>query len=153
MNFENLSGADFAGLSVGRVIGKSASGVTYLAEADGAPFALKVLPPRLTEAANEAAAQFRRELDLASGLTHDNLVKILRTGEEEGLTYAVLEFIEAPSLADLLRDHAPLPIDWHGDTGCKFTVTGSDTCFSIDAEYLQVERLEHPRYIRHIKKE
>ncbi|UCC56266.1 MAG: hypothetical protein JSU75_00330 [Gammaproteobacteria bacterium] len=51
------------------------------------------------------------------------------------------------------RDHAPLPIDWHGDTGCRFIMAGSDTGFSIDAEYLQVERLEHPRYIKHIKKE
>jgi len=51
------------------------------------------------------------------------------------------------------RDHAPLPIDWHGDTGCKFTVAGSETEFSIEAEYLQVVRLENPRYIKHVKKE
>ena len=51
------------------------------------------------------------------------------------------------------RDHAPLPIDWRGATGCTFTVAGSDTGFSIDAEFLQVERLEHPRYIKHMKKE
>ena len=50
------------------------------------------------------------------------------------------------------RDHAPLPIDWHGDTGCKFAVANSDAGFSIDAETLQVERLEHPRYIKHVKK-
>jgi hypothetical protein len=51
------------------------------------------------------------------------------------------------------RDHAPLPIDWRGETGCKFTVAGSDAVFSIDAGYLQVERLEHPRYIKHTKRE
>jgi hypothetical protein len=51
------------------------------------------------------------------------------------------------------RDHAPLPIDWHGETGCKFSVAGSDAGFSIDAEFLQVKRLEHPRYIKHMKKE
>ncbi len=50
------------------------------------------------------------------------------------------------------RDHASLPIDWHGDTGCKFSVAGSDAEFSINAEFLQVKRLEHPRYIRHMKK-
>ncbi len=50
------------------------------------------------------------------------------------------------------RDHALLPIDWHGDTGCKFSVAGSDAEFSINAEFLQVKRLEHPRYIRHMKK-
>jgi hypothetical protein len=51
------------------------------------------------------------------------------------------------------RDHAPLPVDWRGQTGCRFTVAGSDTGFSINAEYLEVERLGHPRYLRHIKKE
>ena len=51
------------------------------------------------------------------------------------------------------RDHAPLPIDWRGDTGCKLTIAGSNTGVSIDAEYLQVDRLEHPHYIKHIKRE
>ena len=50
------------------------------------------------------------------------------------------------------RDHAPLPIDWHGAVGCKFTVTGSAAVVSIAGESLQLERIGHPRYIKHIKK-
>lgn len=50
------------------------------------------------------------------------------------------------------RDHAPLPIDWRGETGCKFTTTGSDSPFSIEAEYLHVERIDNPRYIKHTRK-
>jgi hypothetical protein len=50
------------------------------------------------------------------------------------------------------RDHAPLPIDWRGSVGCKFTVADSGAVFSIDGESLQLERIDHPRYIKHIKK-
>lgn len=50
------------------------------------------------------------------------------------------------------RDHAPLPIDWNGSVGCKFTVAGSSTAFSIDGTAMKMEMLDHPRYIRHIDK-
>lgn len=50
------------------------------------------------------------------------------------------------------RDHAPLPIDWRGEVACKFTITGSDVTFSIDGESMQLEQINHPRYIKHIKK-
>jgi len=50
------------------------------------------------------------------------------------------------------RDHAPLPIDWSGSVGCKFTLAGSGAVFSIDGAAMQLEMIEHPRYIRHIDK-
>jgi len=50
------------------------------------------------------------------------------------------------------RDHAPLPINWNGSVGCKFTVAGSNATFSIDGTAMKMEMLDHPRYIRHIDK-
>ncbi len=50
------------------------------------------------------------------------------------------------------RDHAPLPIDWRGSVGCKVSVADSGAVFSIDGGSMQLERLGHPRYIKHIKK-
>ncbi len=50
------------------------------------------------------------------------------------------------------RDHAPLPIDWHGDTRCMLTVAGNDTSFTIDGTSMQLEQIDHPRYIKHIDK-
>ena len=50
------------------------------------------------------------------------------------------------------RDHAPLPIDWRGETGCKLTTTGGDEPFSIEAEFMQVEQIDMPHYIKHVKK-
>lgn len=50
------------------------------------------------------------------------------------------------------RDHAPLPIDWRGAVGCTFTLADSGMVFSIAGESMQLERIDHPRYIKHIKK-
>ena len=50
------------------------------------------------------------------------------------------------------RDHAPLPINWRGEVSCKLIVSGSEKCFSIDGESMQLEQIAHPRYIKHIKK-
>jgi hypothetical protein len=50
------------------------------------------------------------------------------------------------------RDHAPLPINWRGEVRCTLTVEGTGTTFSIDGESMQLEQIDHPRYIKHIKK-
>ena len=50
------------------------------------------------------------------------------------------------------RDHAPLPIDWRGEVRCALIVAGSDARFSIDGESMQLEQIDTPRYIKHIKK-
>jgi hypothetical protein len=50
------------------------------------------------------------------------------------------------------RDHAPLPINWRGEVRCSLKVAGSDAVFSISGNTMQLEQLETPRYIRHIKK-
>jgi hypothetical protein len=51
------------------------------------------------------------------------------------------------------RDHAPLPIDWHGEVSCTFKPDGAGTGFSISGAAMQLEQLEHPRYIKHFKKD
>ena len=50
------------------------------------------------------------------------------------------------------RDHAPLPINWRGDVRCTLRVAGDAAVFGISAGNMQLEQLETPRYIRHIKK-
>lgn len=50
------------------------------------------------------------------------------------------------------RDHAPLPIDWRGEVRCALTIEGNTATFTIDGEAMQLERIDMPRYIKHIKK-
>jgi hypothetical protein len=50
------------------------------------------------------------------------------------------------------RDHAPLPINWRGEVRCSFTVEDTGTRFTVEGEAMQLEQIDLPRYIRHIKK-
>ena len=50
------------------------------------------------------------------------------------------------------RDHAPLPINWRGEVRCKLVVAGTGAAFSIEGSSMQLEQIDHPRYIRHVKK-
>lgn len=51
------------------------------------------------------------------------------------------------------RDHAPLPINWRGEVRCKLVVAGTGAGFSIEGRSMQLEQIDHPRYIRHVKKD
>jgi hypothetical protein len=50
------------------------------------------------------------------------------------------------------RDHAPLPINWQGEVSCKLIVAGNGTGFTISGAALNVNQIDNPRYIKHVKK-
>jgi hypothetical protein len=50
------------------------------------------------------------------------------------------------------RDHAPLPIDWRGEVNCKLVIAGTGESVMISGESMQLEQIDHPRYLKHIKK-
>jgi hypothetical protein len=69
--------------------------------------AVKLLHPHL--ATDETTVErFRLESINAARLSHPNVVAIYDTGRERDLVYLVMEFIDGPSLRDVLRDQGPL---------------------------------------------
>jgi serine/threonine protein kinase len=72
--------------------------------------ALKVLQPLLTRDP-EVVERFRREAQLAAGLSHPNIVKIYDIGGRSGLIWYTMELINGPSLAQLVEGEGPLPLD------------------------------------------
>jgi eukaryotic-like serine/threonine-protein kinase len=72
--------------------------------------ALKVLQPLLTRDP-EVVERFRREAQLAAGLSHPNIVNIYDIGGRSGLLWYTMELIEGPSLAQLVEREGPLPMD------------------------------------------
>ena len=80
---------------------------------------------------------------------------VIRDIEIEGELPACPCVIKGGDMVDNIftyRDHAPLPINWRGEVRCMLTVEGSDATFSIDGESMQLEQIDHPRYIKHVKK-
>lgn len=71
--------------------------------------AIKILKPEFAEDA-EFVRRFRREAQAAASLSHPNIVSIYDVGEEDGLYYIVMEYVEGHTLKDLIRQRAPLPV-------------------------------------------
>ncbi len=72
--------------------------------------ALKVLQPLLSRDP-EVVERFRREAQLAAGLSHPNIVNIYDIAGRSGLLWYTMELINGPSLAQLVEREGPLPLD------------------------------------------
>ena len=74
--------------------------------------AIKILSENLA-ASDEFMERFRREARTAANLHHPNVITVYDFGEDErGVPYLVLEYIEGPTLADLMDaglDDARIP--------------------------------------------
>jgi serine/threonine-protein kinase len=74
--------------------------------------AVKLLAEHLAQ--DEAfVARFRREALAAARLQHPNIVQVFDSGEDQdsGRHYIVMEYVEGPSCADLLRQHRMFDTD------------------------------------------
>jgi eukaryotic-like serine/threonine-protein kinase len=69
--------------------------------------AVKLLHPHLA-GDQTTVERFRREAQSAAQFTHPNAVNIYDTGHEDDLVYLVMEYIDGPSLRDVIRDAGPL---------------------------------------------
>jgi serine/threonine-protein kinase len=73
----------------------------------GRTVALKVLPERIAQN-SDAMARFRREAQLLASLNHSNIAVIHSTEQVDGVHALVLEFIDGPTLTDLIAS-GPVP--------------------------------------------
>jgi tetratricopeptide (TPR) repeat protein len=87
-----------------REVGRGGMGVVYEAVQTSLHrrVALKVLPPGALLSPN-APERFVREAETAGRLHHTNIVPVHAVGEEQGIRYYVMQYIEGRSLSDHLR--------------------------------------------------
>ncbi|HVS38495.1 MAG TPA: protein kinase, partial [Gemmataceae bacterium] len=88
-----------------REVGRGGMGVVYEAEQEslGRHVALKVLPAHaLMEP--QRLRRFQREAKAAARLHHTNIVPVHGVGEQEGLHYYVMQFIQGQGLDQVLRE-------------------------------------------------
>lgn len=71
------------------------------------PVAIKVLTPRLAQNAS-FLKRFTREAKVVARLNHPNVVSGIDVGEARGYRYFVMEFVEGPTLKQLLEQHGRL---------------------------------------------
>jgi serine/threonine-protein kinase len=70
--------------------------------------AIKVLRPEL--AAAVGSERFLREIEIAAGLNHPNILPLHDSGEAGGLLFYVMPYVEGETLRDRLAGHSQLPL-------------------------------------------
>src|SRR5262245_28167727 len=88
-----------------REVGKGGMGIVYEAEqvSLGRHVALKVLPRKMLVDAR-AKRRFEREAKAAAKLHHTNIVPVFGVGEQDGLPYYVMQFIQGLGLDEVLEE-------------------------------------------------
>ena len=99
------------GYRIDRLIGEGGFGQVWRAtrEHDGTLVAIKVLHLELIRS-NDALTRFERELRATGRLDHRHVVRALDNGTLlDGRPFIVLEYIEGPSLRDVIHERGSLP--------------------------------------------
>lgn len=102
----------FGRYEIVREIGHGAMGVVYeaLDPTIGRKIALKAIRfDGIGTTADEAARRFKNEARAAGGLNHPNIVTVYDAGEDNGLLYLAMEFIEGSTLEALIREQRTVP--------------------------------------------
>ncbi len=99
-------GSEFADHVIEDVAGRGGMGIVYRAR--HVPLdrevALKVIAPEFSHD-EEFRRRFQREFRAAASIQHPNVVPIYHAGEEDGLLYVTMRYVEGTDLARLL--HVP----------------------------------------------
>ncbi len=92
-----------AGYRIERRLGRGGMGVVWLARAPGTDrlVALKCLRTDVV-GDDDAVARFRREVLAVANLRHEGIVELLDTGVADGVPWMAMEFVEGPSLQQVL---------------------------------------------------
>ncbi|MFH1811934.1 MAG: protein kinase [Pseudomonadota bacterium] len=102
-------GSQLGRFEILRALGKGGMGAVFLARDTllDVPVALKVLNPSLAE--GEGLERFRREVLLARRVTHPGVCRLFDMHSDSGVFYLSMEYIEGPTLQQVLREVGLLP--------------------------------------------
>ncbi|HEY4428854.1 MAG TPA: protein kinase [Solirubrobacteraceae bacterium] len=95
---------------LGAIVGRGGMGTVHRARdlVLDRTVAVKLLPAEIAEQDSSVGARFEREARAAASLSHDGVVAVYDTGEDDATRFIVMEFVDGRSLADVLREDAPL---------------------------------------------
>jgi tRNA A-37 threonylcarbamoyl transferase component Bud32 len=112
MNMEDLTGKTLGQYRLVEPIGKGGMATVYKAfqESMGRYVAIKVLPRQFTH--DEAfLTRFEREARVIAQLEHRSILPVHDFGEEDGIPYIVMRYVEGGTVYDLIRRAGSLDLE------------------------------------------
>ena len=106
-------GVVFAGrYEVKEVLGVGGMGVVYRAfdRELQEPVAIKTLKPEAMAGGTAGLERFKQEIKLARRIAHRNVVRTYDLGEQNGMYYLTMEYVEGTSLKQLITSRGKLPV-------------------------------------------
>ncbi len=106
-------GSVFAGrYEVKEILGVGGMGVVYRAfdRELQEPVAIKTLKPEALAGGTVALDRFKQEIRLARKIAHRNVVRTYDLGEQNGMYYLTMEYVEGTSLKQLIASRGKLPV-------------------------------------------
>ena len=105
-------GSIIAGYRIERLLGRGGMSVVYLAEQDfpNRKVALKLLAPELAED-QVFRDRFIRESNAAASIDHPNVIPIYGAGDDGGVLWIAMRYVEGEDLGRLLEREGPLPLE------------------------------------------
>jgi len=102
-------GTQVSGYRVESLIGRGGMGAVYRAEEEGLgrKVALKVIAPELAQD-ERFRERFLRESRIAASLDHPHVIPIYQAGEEDGLLFLAMRYVEGTDLAKLVAEEGAL---------------------------------------------
>jgi protein kinase-like protein len=110
MKLDQRIGTELGGYRIVEQVGRGGTSVVYRAEHVrlGRTAALKLLSPGLGEA--DFSDRFLRESRLAASLDHPSIVPVYDAGEDDGLLYIAMAFVDGTDLKTLIAQEGKLPL-------------------------------------------
>lgn len=105
-----LAGQSLGGYLLEEELGRGSMGMVYQGKqvALSREVAIKILPRSLAQDPSYVA-RFIREAQIIAGLNHPNIVQIYDAGQQNGVLYFVMEFVQGPTISSLLHLDGRLP--------------------------------------------
>ena len=91
------------------VAGRGATGTVYRARQTGVDRTIALKQLDLAHSDDLDLPRFRREVEALAQLDHPNIVRVLDTGEQGGIPYLTMEWLDGPTLAEYQHQVTILP--------------------------------------------
>ena len=94
-------------------LGKGAMGSVWLSRHPGLniPVAVKILDPALAAEDPDYEDRFIKEGRLAASINHQNVVRVIDAGNDNGTYYLIMELIDGADAKQLLEQRGALPVE------------------------------------------